>query len=378
MERKLASVQKILKIDPIEGADKIERITVLGWHCVSAKGNFQVGDLCVFFEVDSLIPNTPWSEFLFKGSHKDDEKIRLRTIRLRGQISQGLAIPFNTLFEIKKITWHGACFGSGTELDTFVYKYSSPSVMGTNVILDHVHNKETIVGNDISEMLDIKKYDPPIPAQLAGKIKGRRPAFIPKTDEIRIQTVPDVLSRKMTEVFYITEKIDGSSMSVYIKDGEFGVCSRNLEILEDENNSLWKVVRELRLKEKLTKYGSDMLIQGELYGEGIQKNKYKIKGLKFAVFNVMDLKEGKFLDFGYFKIFCESIGVETVPILDERFILNSSVDELVYYSIGNSQLNNQVKREGLVFRSLKEERDEDLGRLSFKVINPEFLIKHEE
>ena len=152
MERKLASVRSISNLSPIEGADKIELATVDGWKVVVAKDvGHKVGDLIIYCEIDSFLPIKEEFEFLRKSSFKkmgDQEGFRLKTIRLRGQISQGLIMPISVL----------------NPPDTNIYV-------------------EPFEGLDVTEMLGIVKYEPPIPAELAGKVKGLFPSFIPKTDE---------------------------------------------------------------------------------------------------------------------------------------------------------------------------------------------------
>lgn len=346
--RKLASIQTVKAIAPIEGADKIETATILGWSCVVLKGKYKVGDLCVYCEVDSLIPRTEWSEFLFKGDDKKKDTFRLKTIRLRGQVSQGLVLPIDVI-------------------------PTSPQEDGKPFYQYGMYQE----GIDVTEILGIEKYEPPIPAQLQGQVRGMRPSFIPKTDETRIQAEPQVLERHKGKRFYITEKIDGSSMTAYINDGEFGVCSRKIDLKETEENTFWKVARALDLEGKLRKLNRNLAIQGELHGEGIQGNKYKLKGQDFRAFNIYDIDKAQFLSFHDFKTLCEHLGVCTVPKVNE-ITLNHTVEELVEMSKDMSRLNPKTKREGIVLRPIVEERDSDLGRLSFKVINPEFLLKYGE
>ena len=147
--RKLASIQHIKNLEPIEGADAIEKATVLGWQVVVKKGEYKVGDLTVYIEIDSLLPETSDFEFMRKN------KFRVRTIRLRGQVSQGI------------------CF--------------QPSILPPDFILDE--------DADCTEALGIVKYEPPVPAHLAGIAKGRFPGFIPKTDETRVQVLQEVLEK---------------------------------------------------------------------------------------------------------------------------------------------------------------------------------------
>lgn len=347
MSRKLVSIQRIKSIEPIEGADAIEKATILGWSCVVKKGELQEGSLCAYFEVDSMLPRTEWSEFLFKEDDKKD-KFRLRTVRLRGQVSQGLALPLN--------------------------------ILPLNTLPKDLLDRGLEEGTDITELLGVEKYEPEIPAQLQGQVKGGFPSFIFKTDETRIQAEPQVLDRYRGESFYITEKLDGSSMTVYLKNGEFGVCSRNMDLKETEGNTFWKVARELRIEENMRAGNgiSDFAIQGELIGQGIQGNKYKLPNQTFKVFNIFDIDNGEYLNITEM-MFCSALlGLETVPLLDFCFILHHNVEDLVKLSEGKSDLNPEVEREGIVIRPHEERRDVDLGRLSFKVINPKFLLKYKE
>jgi len=119
-------------------------------------------------------------------------------------------------------------------------------------------------------MLGVTKYEPPIPACLSGIMKGRFPSFIPKTDETRVQVLQQLLSKYKGERCYITEKLDGSSATFFMHNHEFGVCSRNMELLEDDTNSFWKVAREMDIENKLKELNGNYALQGELIGEGIQ------------------------------------------------------------------------------------------------------------
>jgi len=349
--RKLATIQIIKDLQPIENADRIEVATVLGWHLVVKKGEFKVGDFCVYFEVDSFLPVRSEFEFLAGGgtkkmvvNGKEEVGYRLKTVRLRGQISQGLALPLTILPE----SYVDELSNNGIEFE----------------------------GLDVSSVLDIHKYEPPIPANLSGEAKGLFPSFIPKTDEERLQGVPQLLERYQDTKFYATEKIDGSSMTVYFKDGELNVCSRNLNLKENEGNTLWRVARELGLERVLK--DTTLALQGEIYGEGIQNNKLKIKGQRFALFNIYDFKNGQYLNHKEMIEFAKANNIETVPEVATDCSLLKTVDEMVAWATRTSLHNPNVQAEGLVFRPMVETQDPDLGRLSFKVINPEFLLKHGE
>jgi RNA ligase (TIGR02306 family) len=335
-ERKLASIRTITDIRPIENADMIELASVGGWNVVVAKNvGHKVGDWVVYCEIDSFLPIREEFEFLRKSSYKkmgDREGFRLKTVKLRGQISQGLILPFHIL-----------PFG-----DTF-------------------HE-----GQDVSDILGIIKYEPPIPAELAGKVKGVFPSFIPKTDEERVQNITveyTALFFNSNQKFYVTEKLDGSSATYYIKNGEFGVCSRNLELLETEDNTFWKVARHLGLEEKMSSLGRNISFQGELIGEGIQGNPYKIKGQTVKFFNIFDIDTQSKVGVYEFVQIIEELGLETVPILYD-FVLPKSVEKMLDFAEGKSQLNSNTEREGLVVRSY------DMS-ISFKAISNKFLLKNE-
>lgn len=334
--RKLASVQRIKQILPIEGADAIELAIVNGWKVVVAKNvGHKVGDLVVYCEIDSFLPVKPEFEFLRKTSYKkmlDQEGFRLKTIKLRGQVSQGLVLPIREL---------------------------------------QLANKDLLAeGMDVTTELEIVKYEPPIPAELAGKVKGLFPGFIPKTDEERIQNLTQDFEewKKLPKgCFYTTEKLDGSSATYYYKDGEFGVCSRNLELLETEGNTFWRVAREMDLENKMKSLGYNVSMQGELVGEGIQGNPYKIKGQKVFFFNLFKIDEYEHAGLDEFQKTTEDLGLETVPVLETSFDLPDTIDDLLSYADSKSFFNSSFDREGVVIRSKDR-------KISFKVISNKFLL----
>lgn len=331
MERKLASIRIISDIQEIQGADMIELAIVDGWKVVVAKDvNHKVGDLVIYCEIDSFLPIKPEFEFLRKSSYKkmgDQEGFRLRTVKLRGQVSQGLILPIHVL-----------------------------------PILEMVSE-----GQDVTEMLGVVKYESPISAELSGKVKGLFPSFLRKTDEERIQNLSGELENWKDNTFYVTEKLDGSSSTFYYKDGEFGVCSRNLELLETEDNTFWKVARQLDLENKMRDFGLNISLQGELIGEGIQGNPYKIKGQTVRFFNLFSIDNQEYYDLVMFKAVCNRFGVETVPVLEEKFKLPDNVESILKYAEAKSELNPTFDREGVVIRSLDR-------KISFKSISNKFLL----
>jgi len=337
--RKLASIQRITALEPIEGADAIEKACVLGWQLVVKKGEFQVGDLAIYCEIDSVMPDKPEFEFL------KPRKMRIKTIRLRGQISQGICFPLSLLPEDFDIQEDADC----------------------------------------TEVLGITKYEPPMPACLSGVAKGRFPSFIPKTDETRVQILQNMLDIYKGERCYVTEKLDGSSATYYLKDGEFGVCSRNLELLEDSENSFWKVARELDIENKLREIGKNIAIQGELIGEGIQSNRLQIKGHTVLFFNAFDIDTYKYLNYYEFSDLMNKLDLPVVPIISLDYVLENDIEAIVRMATIKSQICEKVWAEGIVIRPYTEKFDASLsseyftyGRVSFKAINPEFLLKYDD
>lgn len=340
MERKLATIRKISELRGIEGADKIELAIVDGWQVVVAKDvEHKVGNKVVYCEIDSFLPIRDEFEFLRKSSYKkmgDQEGFRLKTIKLRGQVSQGLILPIGVL-----------------PVAQFASAHNLPE------------------GMDVTEMLGIVKYEPPIPAELAGKVKGGFPSFLSKTDEERVQNlVKEYGEWKFTSKhqFYVTEKLDGSSATYYVNDGVFGVCSRNLELLETDGNTFWKVARELDLENKMRSLNMNICFQGELIGEGIQGNPYKIKGQTVKFFNVFDIDQHQRVSLGAFLKIMDDLDLDFVPFIDVKFLLPNTVEDMLKFSEGKSKLNNDVEREGVVVRSIDTS-------ISFKAISNKFLLE---
>jgi RNA ligase (TIGR02306 family) len=332
--RKLASIQRIKHLEPIPEADAIVTATVLGWQLVVKKDEYKVGDLAVYCEIDSLMPDRPEFEFLRQ------RNFRIRTIRLRGQVSQGICFPLSVLPEGFPIAEDADC----------------------------------------TEALGITKYEPPMPAQLAGVARGNFPSFIPKTDETRVQVLQGILDKYKGERCYITEKLDGTSVTYFLNEGAFGVCSRNLELLEDPENSLWKMARELDIENKLRALGRNIALQGELVGEGIQKNLLKIRGQSVRFFNVFDIDQFAYLSYEAFRDQIQNLGLETVPVLSTDYVLENDIQTLVNMATIRSTVNPEAWAEGIVIRPLVEKQDRWMdgvaSRVSFKAINPEFLLKY--
>ena len=254
--------------------------------------------------------------------------------------------------------------------------------------------KEIILneGTDVTELLGIQKYEPPIPAQLGGKVKGNFPSFIRKTDEERVQNlVKDYM--KWVEygiLFYATEKLDGTSATYYLYDGEFGVCSRNWDmqrptpiekgatiICDDgierlvQENTYWKVARELDIEAKMRAIGGNFMVQGEIIGEGIQSNKYKIKGQTLRVFSYFNIVTYEYGNLDELIGITNSMDLIMVPVIDEYFTLPKTIEGILAYAESKSRINTQIEREGVVVRSVD-------SVISFKAISNKFLIENKE
>ena len=334
-ERKLASIQIINNIAPIEGADAIEVATVNAWKLVVKKGEFFIGDKCIYCEIDSFMPERPEFEFL------KPRGMRIKTIKLRGQVSQGICFPLHILIGL-------------TDKDGQVINDEYLSSL----------QEET----DVTEILGIIKYEPNIPACLAAKIKGNFPGFLRKTDEERIQNMSKYYENMKTFSYYETEKLNGSSCTIYLKNGDFGVCSRNYDLQPEEGNSFWNVVKDLNIENKLRELNLNISLQGELIGPGIQGNPYKLSNQTIFFFNVFDINNQEYYGYEDFNDLINKLDLRTVPIISVNAELPDTIDQLLLLAEGKSKLNSQVEREGLVIRSLDR-------KISFKVISNTFLLK---
>jgi RNA ligase (TIGR02306 family) len=349
MERKLASVQRVLAVLPIENADAIELIRINGWQCVTKKGEFRVGDLGVYLEIDSIPPDTKTFRFLWTPKPKTDEagnllpipepverpgKFRIRTLRLRGALSQGLFLPLSTF----------------------------PELAGASE------------GDDVTTRLGVGKYEPPPPAGM-GDWRAAFPAFIPKTDEIRIQSVPAVLEELQGKPYAITLKYDGTSATYCIdpRDGSFHACGRNQSI-RDGANLYWQMARKHDLETVLRNH-PQYALQGEIVGPGVQKNRLGLKEASLFVFNVYDIAGARYLSHGEARAFLAQAEIPVVETLETGEAFAYTQDDLLALAEGKYP-GTSNEREGIVIRPLTEQHSPALGsRLSFKAISNRFLLK---
>ena len=342
---KLASIEKILKLSPIDGADRVETAHILGWTVVVKKGEFSVGDLVVYIPIDTVVPETPVFEFL------RDRKFRVKTIKLRGQLSQGLIVPKE------------------------YFNISNP--------------KE---GQDVGSIVGVKKYEKPdnnptyTETTLWEKIKrflfprlgkGSRSPFpthlLPITDEERIQNIPEVLKKYRYKLFSVSHKMDGSSITIIHYKNIFGkskyrICSRRFE-LHDKDNDWYKVFKstnfEVHIRDLVKQYGTnDIMVQGEAIGK-FNGNHHKLQDNQIRLFNIF--VKGKRLPPESFNNVCELLNIPRCPLYG-LVTLNHSMEEILKVSEVKDVLNPDAEGEGLVWRCGEDD-------FSFKVINNKYLIK---
>jgi RNA ligase (TIGR02306 family) len=379
MSRALASIQKIEKLASIANADFIEQATVLGWNCVVKKGEFKEGDWGVYFEIDSMLPDIPEFVFLRSTSGRVPAEgfvHRLKTKRMRGIISQGLMMPLSVFKDVE-------------DLD------------------------DLCIGDDVTELLGVKKYEPPIrlPGLKAGHISHPFPNFIPKTDEIRVQSIPWILDEFEGRKVYATVKVDGTSVTFFSKDGQFGVCSRNherkrpqpepiwrkilvratakIKLLDTLRrfgllhhwqggvaNTYWQIAEQYGIENKLCELGRNIAIQGEICGPSIQSNRLGLLDLQLFVYDIYDIDEKRYLGYNEQIAIANKLGLERVPDAGVFIFRFSTVQELLEFAKG--KYLNGHKREGIVIRTICETEFRKLGRGSFKVINNEYLLATEK
>lgn len=355
--RKLASIQQITNLQPIEGKDRIELAIVKGWQVIVQKSQFKPGDLCVYVEIDSVMPERPEFEFLRTKS------FRIKTMKMAGVISQGICFPISIQPPRK----------AGYKEDDDVTQ-----IMGVTQYMPAMDTENNTISQSKKKHCFLMRYG--WFRKLFGKKKAKSsfPDFISKTDETRIQNVPHMLEDK--EPYIVTEKIDGCSGTFalvrhkrfLLKDKlEYIVCSRNMRLKARDNSIYWQISDAYKIENALKNSIGNrpwIAIQGECIGPKIQGNKYRVDKPEFYVFNVIT-PDGRMNSVNA-RNFIGTRGQNFVPILDSNFILPDTVGEMIAYSHGQSTLYDTL-REGVVVRS----KD---GKKSFKAVDPEFLLKHGE
>ncbi|MFA6034633.1 MAG: RNA ligase (ATP) [Myxococcota bacterium] len=323
-----ATVAKVISVTRHPNADALDVITVLGWQCVAKIGEFRPGDLVAYVFIDSVMPDR--SEFAFLGSSR-----RVKTRMIRGELSQGICFPMSIVPE-------GAPHAEG---------------------------------DDLTELLGVTHYEKPIPAVLGAKSKGDFPSFVPKTDEPMIQSCAEVLGELEGLPYYITEKANGSSTTVFFNQGVFGVCSRNFEIENDGRNTYWAVAGRHGLEGRFHEMGRNLAVQAELVGPGIQKNELGLKQHELFVFNVYDIDSRRILGYAPMMEVVGKLGLPSVRLIEQGDSFGYDMQTLLKMAAGIYE-GTKNRREGIVVRPLEPVYSNVLRtRLSFKVLSNEYLVK---
>ena len=346
--RKLASIQRIWKIEPIEGADRIELAHVLGWQCVVNKGQFQPMDIGVYFEIDSFLPIRPEFEFMRAMSYKKSdvmgEGFKLRTMRFRGEISQGLLLPLSQFPQIPV---------------------------------------ETEIGTDVTELLGVKKWEIEERVTTGGTAIGTLPYDIPHTDETRVQEEPALIQAFAGLEYYISTKMDGSSHSIGIDENGFHVTGHNYEYKDDGASSFYELVKTRGYREKMEAFAkkenlTTFTVQGELCAPGIQQNRLRLIKPEWYVFTIRE--NGKRVGLRRMLEICDLLGFEHVPIEEVGVDLPSkypTVEALLARADGDYPKGG--KKEGIVVRPTEPVFCPLISAsLSMKIVSNKYLLKNEE
>ena len=348
--RKLASVQRVLEKKQIAGADLVEAYRVNGWWVVDKKDAYKVGDLVVYCEVDSWMPHH-LAPFLTKDGKQPKEYLgikgeRLKTAKLRGQLSQGLLLPLD----------HEANNG-----DTILNMYWDS--VDADDDSDYTIPEE---GYDLTSLLGIVKWeDTRYMANMDAQ--GSFPDFIPKTDQERVQNLDRTLEKYFGQSFEVTVKRDGSSLTAFVNGEESGVCSRNVNLKETEYSAFWAAANSLCLIPKILSTGRNLALQGELMSQKIQGNYEKVQGIEWNCFDIYDIDARKYLLPKERRELCKQLNIPHIKVVEEDFVLCHNVDQLLEMAEGPG-VNPGVKREGLCFKHNKTD-------FSFKAISNSYLLK---
>lgn len=354
---KLATIQRIKSIKEHPNADKLELAQVLGWTVVVKKGEFQEGDLCVYVALDSILPEREEFEFL------RSKNFRVRTCKLRGVISQGICFPLAVAHKYVSQYFKDRHWAGRWHIEKEIASLE-------DFIKVRLHDSYFTEGTDITEYLSVAKYEKPVPQ--TQEAKGNFPThLVSKTDEERIQNIPEILDRLYGREVYVSKKHDGTS-ATYITDPAEGllVCSRNLEI-KCGDNVYWEMVDKYRLH----RLPAGTAVQGEIVGPGIQKNPEGLKEVELKVFNVY--REGKLLNYSDFLSFCMVYGLTPVDLVWRGPLRWDSLENWLDFA-NTVRYNNGKQAEGIVVRLIENQYCEELGKpLSFKVISSAYELKEE-
>lgn len=335
--RELATVQIVKEILPIPERDRIGLAIFedIGWRIIVRKDQVSPGDKMVVIECDSIIPDKETYKFL-------DKKLprTLKTMKLSGVISQGLAIPVKD------------------------YEVEIPWITG-------IPPK-----NNVTELLEITKYEPPDQGTRGGNTVRTFPTHIlPRTDETRVQSKPRLIQELRGKPYYITTKLDGASYTSFWLEENYHVCTHNNEIAWGEN-WWWKASYNQEIEEKL-KYHPDMALQGEVNGPGIQNNRMKIDKYTVFGFQVWNIAKQRYLDYSDMLYFFGDTKLPMVPVVEAGESFNYTMEELEKLAITGCELYPEIWKEGIVVRPQVETYSQTLqDRLSMKVISTAYELEY--
>lgn len=374
MTRKLVTVRVVDELKPIEGADLIELAVVDGWQCVVKKGEFKVGDQGLYFEIDSFLPaEDSRFKFLEKNfsNYRNRYGARIRTIKLKGQISQGLLLPVSDFMELASRKWETfkTDYDYAEDLKVIKWEPVQPAFVQQS-------KKLTWFGRKIKKFQHgkLKPFlawlEQKFPRWFASEGTKPFPSFVPKTDEERVQNLIKKIDPDTGEEYEATIKLDGSSMTVYHNRGVVGVCSRNFDLAKNPDDKFWATALKYDLPNKLKDLKGNFAIQGELMGPGIQGNREGLPTYDFFVFKIWDIDEKRFIGKTGKDDLCKKLGLKQVPSLGVMKLNTfKTIDNYLSFAEGPSL--NAKTREGVVFEKVD-------GSKGFKVISNSYLLKHKE
>lgn len=342
MNENLATIQRVRNVHPCPNSDNLDIVQVLGWQVVTKRNEFPEGSLCVYIAIDTILPDTnPEFEFL------RNKNFRIKPIRLRGEESAGICFPLSIL-------------------DKMPDGYNPAEYVPSSQVVAE--------GEDVTHILGIKHYEKPIPAELAGQAHGTIPGFLIVTDEKNLRTYPDALPELWGRPYYITRKDDGCSGTFFVRDGVFGVCSRRIHLKESETNGFWRMARKYDIENviKAAFPNTDIAIQGEVVGPGIQENHLGLTELELHVFNLFSIESRSYMTYDKLVQFCSDQRLTMVTIIEDSSAFGHNIEGLVKFA-AEQKYPNGYPAEGIVIRP-KEDFPSIVLKKSWsgKVLNPLF------
>ena len=349
-DRELATVVKILTIEPIKGADFIELATVLGYQCVISKSdNFKPNDLVIYFRVDSILDITdPNMDFMA------ESKGRLKTMRKKNVLSQGLLAPLSWLIN--------------RDNGKYNEEYITSLVEGDDVTL-HMGVKKYVAPEELGQYISSR-------TKVKGIFDDREdfPDFLKKTDEYRLQDKPRYMIELQKKPIIITRKEDGQSGTFFLKDGKFGICGRNYMWIQPSNDArtYYHIAEKYGMEEKLRSIGRNIAIQGEIIGPKIGGNRLNQAEYTFEVFKIWDIDNKMFLSWNEVKSICAKHDLMTVPELKWPINKELTVKNFIEFTEDVKYVNygKGIFGEGIVVQTLEPPIS------SFKIVSRKYLEKH--